>query len=36
MTKGGGRVRQKVILHDEGGSGGQAKSDFVCQGGLAD
>ena len=28
MTRGGGWVRQKVILHDEEGRKGQAKSDF--------
>ena len=34
MMRGGRGVRQKVILHDEGGRGGRAKSDFVLQFGF--
>ena len=32
--KGGGGVRQKVILRDEGERGGQAKSDFFMTRGV--
>ena len=34
MTRGGGGVWQKIILHDEGGRRGQARSDFVWHGGF--